>query len=337
MYCMKCGAEIAAETKFCGKCGAGQSVVESPTKAIDINPSDPKAGQKILVPQYTEPQASTSAPRSNVVMYVLVGILVFAVAGGVGYWGWTQKKSSATNYSSAKTEWVNFFEDESFIEYANPSTISMTGDKVKMWFLEDLKIARAVSGNEFFSRKAHAEFDCKEAQSRLLDITVFSGHMGSGNVLENDSNPQSWKLVSPKSMMEERWKFACKEKQALIMSGEPAEISVGYLTKSTPIGGVNKWSFQLPSDLNGEVDQFVASTNSSGSGIVLNIDGKDIDFNGEYDREFNFTGKSGAIQLKIPAGKVISEGEECRTLNTILEVTRGTQKKSIEVIQFGCG
>lgn len=37
MYCMECGAEIAAETKFCGKCGAGQAVVELAAMANSVN------------------------------------------------------------------------------------------------------------------------------------------------------------------------------------------------------------------------------------------------------------------------------------------------------------
>ncbi|MDO8465856.1 MAG: zinc ribbon domain-containing protein [Gallionella sp.] len=47
MYCMKCGAEIAAETKFCGKCGASQTVAESPAVASNVNDGKPTPKQNV--------------------------------------------------------------------------------------------------------------------------------------------------------------------------------------------------------------------------------------------------------------------------------------------------
>ena len=44
---------------------------------------------------------------------------------------------------------------------------------------------------------------------RTLALTTFSGQMGSGTVIYNDSDTEKWMPVGPGSVAEIVWKIAC--------------------------------------------------------------------------------------------------------------------------------
>lgn len=94
--------------------------------------------------------------------------------------------------------------------YLDLSTRQRTLNKVKMWHLTDNYTIRPVNGGKaFLSLKAQIEYDCTEKQTRYLWTTVYSGHMGNGEVLDSLAGNQKWQPVIPGTIWEIMWKSAC--------------------------------------------------------------------------------------------------------------------------------
>ena len=72
-----------------------------------------------------------------------------------------------------------------------------------------VRICVCAAGNLYLSSKEQIQFDCAEERVRLLALSLFSGNMGSGNVVHTDSYETKWELIQPRSINRVMWKFAC--------------------------------------------------------------------------------------------------------------------------------
>jgi len=118
--------------------------------------------------------------------------------------------------SSAMAEWVEVGESEDaevgVTLYANPTTIRKSGNMVKMWRLTDFKTAEDAAGKQYMSTKRHDEYDCKEERLRIISIVTYSKNMGKGKVvLTTDIKLYDWFSVTPDSLDEIIWKYACRK------------------------------------------------------------------------------------------------------------------------------
>jgi hypothetical protein len=112
--------------------------------------------------------------------------------------------------SSALAEWVEVFRDEAVTVYADPSTVRKAGNMVKMWVLYDYKsVQSSNSSKPYRSSRKQSEYDCKEAQSRILSLTAHSGNMAEVDTVFSLSKPEEWEPVPPSSLAELMWKIAC--------------------------------------------------------------------------------------------------------------------------------
>ena len=114
--------------------------------------------------------------------------------------------------NSAIAEWVEVGNIATSAIYADSSTISKDGNRVKMWTLDDFKTAKVWSGKPFMSIKSQVEYDCKEKQTRLLFSSFFSGNISSGEPIVSSSNRHpEWSPALPGSINELMLEFACKK------------------------------------------------------------------------------------------------------------------------------
>jgi len=114
--------------------------------------------------------------------------------------------------SGSRAEWVEIGETEEkdLTVYADPTTIRKTGNTVKMWSLDDYKSVRNTLGLMNLSSRSLNEYDCKEKQVTMHFLYVHSGNMGRGEAVQiNGEYCCWWSHVSPESMGEILWKFAC--------------------------------------------------------------------------------------------------------------------------------
>lgn len=102
MFCTNCGKVIEPDIKFCPHCGTFQtpesSVSPSPMPAATPAPATPPRFEPSFGTAPAMAMPTTAAPAraggSQAVLWAGVGTLVLALAGGVGYWGWSNKVAS---------------------------------------------------------------------------------------------------------------------------------------------------------------------------------------------------------------------------------------------------
>ena len=110
---------------------------------------------------------------------------------------------------SAYAEWTLIGKnDADMAVYIDLATIRPSGNLVKVWVLQDQKIKKT----GFVSAKGQWQINCQEEQFRLLASSFFSKHMGQGDVVASDSNPDKWMPVEPVSFSEDIYKIVCGKK-----------------------------------------------------------------------------------------------------------------------------
>jgi hypothetical protein len=114
--------------------------------------------------------------------------------------------------SSALAGWVEVSDTDRFITFADPATISKSGDTVKMWDLLDYRKIREVEGVRYLSQKSESEYDCKKARTRPLVMFLHLGMMGSGQTVFTSTTPDPWQRVEPGSVNEALMKYACAQR-----------------------------------------------------------------------------------------------------------------------------
>jgi hypothetical protein len=95
--------------------------------------------------------------------------------------------------------------------YVDPATIRRNSNLVKMWQFYDYKTVQTVGGIRFLSAKEQWEFDCAEERSRVLALKEFSGNMGSGTMVDTNSQVGKWIPVMPGSIGHTVWTVACSK------------------------------------------------------------------------------------------------------------------------------
>jgi len=111
---------------------------------------------------------------------------------------------------NSAAEWILVNDNDEYIAYADPATISREGDRVQMSDLIDLKSPRpSPYGNQHVSSKAHSEFDCLNSRIRTIAFSLHSGPMGGGDPVETAVASNGWLTAAPGTLLYVLWQFAC--------------------------------------------------------------------------------------------------------------------------------
>lgn len=134
--------------------------------------------------------------------------------------------------SSAMAEWTVISEDSTISHYADIATFSKTGNKAKMWILEDFKTSQKVDVFEFLSVTVLSEYDCEEKTFRRLDTSAFAGNMGKGELVVNNSKTGVPMPIELGTTAENMWNIACKKMT-------PANMNTNSVAKVQEVGKEN--------------------------------------------------------------------------------------------------
>ena len=103
--------------------------------------------------------------------------------------------------------WQFMTETDTERHYIDLSTIRASGNMRRAWTLVDWKVPFS-DGTR--SIRAFIEYDCKEARSRMLDSTAFTGQMGTGDPFPDNGISQSnWKFAAPNTVGETNLQIVC--------------------------------------------------------------------------------------------------------------------------------
>jgi uncharacterized protein YxeA len=119
-----------------------------------------------------------------------------------------------SNSAIAKWTFVTSGEATHMKIYVDYSKIPEQENLVTMWDMSNYKSTQETTDAKFLSSKSESEYNCTERTTRVIAITNYSGHMGSGRIMYSSSdNPnKSFDSIEPKSIAEKLWEIACKQK-----------------------------------------------------------------------------------------------------------------------------
>ena len=93
--------------------------------------------------------------------------------------------------------------------YADYDTIQRSGNKLKIWTLNDFKAIQEIDGVKYLTIKTQEEFNCDDGQTRSLMHVAYSGNMENGQVVNSYEKTDTWRPVKPGSIGEKQSKRAC--------------------------------------------------------------------------------------------------------------------------------
>jgi hypothetical protein len=95
-----------------------------------------------------------------------------------------------TATANASGDWTKVAESDVLTLYVDLEAIEVDGEVTRYWELQDRK---EPSPSGYLSAHYQMEFDCKDQNSRLLLIRLYSGQMLTGQLrAERDTTDHSW-------------------------------------------------------------------------------------------------------------------------------------------------
>jgi surface-adhesin protein E len=98
--------------------------------------------------------------------------------------------------------------------YFDPETVSRSANFVKVWVLLDAITAReTLEGSSFLSSRVLHQYDCGKKRFRFLAFALFSGKMGTGQLVATEHYPFEWERVPPKGSAHRLLELVCSTSQ----------------------------------------------------------------------------------------------------------------------------
>ncbi len=112
--------------------------------------------------------------------------------------------------TSAQAAWVLVTSNEEAAIYAEISSLSKSGEVIKMWDITDFK--QKIVGVNYSSVKSLREYHCKTKQNRTLSYVSMSKNMAGGLVVNSSNFARQWSPVYPGGIVAALWKTACTKR-----------------------------------------------------------------------------------------------------------------------------
>lgn len=95
--------------------------------------------------------------------------------------------------------------------YVDYASVRRTGNVLTMSELFDYESNQTLRGPKvYLSHTTEREYDCHAELTRVLAVRWFSGHMGSGTMIDSLNLISNWTIVERGSIAEALWFAACR-------------------------------------------------------------------------------------------------------------------------------
>ena len=142
--------------------------------------------------------------------------LQYPVARCVGFraiqWGMTSVILFLVLLASqpAYAEWQRVTTTDSGIIYVDDGTIKRNGPIRSFWSLLDYRTPqKAQRGAYFVSTRTHMEMDCRKELVHILQFSMHSGPMLTGEIIDSQGVMREWQTIPPDTPLVALYKFIC--------------------------------------------------------------------------------------------------------------------------------
>ena len=114
--------------------------------------------------------------------------------------------------TNVMSEWkpIGFSDEQT--QYVDLESIRKKGNKVKLWFLLDLKKVKIIENKSILSIMGHEEYDCKEETTKVLDMFFYEGNMKNKEIFSEVNIHDEPTSIRPNTVESLNYKIACGKK-----------------------------------------------------------------------------------------------------------------------------
>lgn len=114
---------------------------------------------------------------------------------------------------TAQAEWQKVLTFESGTIYVDDASIKKAGYVRSFWSLLDYKTPqKAQRGAYYVSTRTHMEMDCRKEMVHMLQFSMHSGPMLTGEVIDTQGVMREWQSIPPDTPLVNLFNFVCKPK-----------------------------------------------------------------------------------------------------------------------------
>jgi hypothetical protein len=111
---------------------------------------------------------------------------------------------------TAHAEWQKVTTTDSGIIYVDDGSIKRAGPIRSFWSLLDYKTPqKAQRGAYFVSTRTHMEMDCRKELVHILQFSMHSGPMLTGEIVDSQGVMREWQTIPPDTPLVSLFKFVC--------------------------------------------------------------------------------------------------------------------------------
>jgi hypothetical protein len=111
---------------------------------------------------------------------------------------------------TANAEWQKVTTTDSGIIYVDDGTIKRNGPIRSFWSLLDYRTPqKAQRGAYFVSTRTHMEMDCRKEMVHILQFSMHSGPMLTGEIVDSQGVMREWQTIPPDTPLVSLFKFVC--------------------------------------------------------------------------------------------------------------------------------
>ena len=110
----------------------------------------------------------------------------------------------------AHAEWQKVTSTDSGIIYVDDATIKRNGPIRSFWSLLDYRTPQKAQRGAFFvSTRTHIEMDCRKEMVHILQFSMHSGPMLTGEIIDSQGVMREWQTIPPDTPLVTLFKFVC--------------------------------------------------------------------------------------------------------------------------------
>ena len=111
---------------------------------------------------------------------------------------------------AAQAEWQKVVTTDSGTIYIDDASIKRTGPIRSFWSLLDYKTPQKAQRGAFYvSTRTHMEMDCRKEMVHMLQFSMHTGPMLTGEIIDTQGVMREWQSIPPDTPLVNVFRFVC--------------------------------------------------------------------------------------------------------------------------------